>query len=388
MSEYQYIEFRAVDRPLTDKELAYARKQSTRAEITRWSFTNEYNYGDFHGDTKGLLRHGYDVHLHYANFGCRTAAFRLPDGLPFAKVTWSKYVGTGELTWTPDRSGCGGILTLAPYYESGSLEELWDLDEHMDSMVRLRERLLDADLRALYLMWLAAALDERLDLLESSEPPVPAGLADWVESFNLCCSFWGIDPPTLAAAAEGTTDTPANSSEEEQIEEWTTSLQFKEAKHLLKQFLTEDAARLKARTLAAIRRKATKPVWPTFSLRRSPRELLERSSQLREVERDQQSRRKAAAEKREAKKLQRQRLARLREMSENPRKWLPKIDHLVAARGTVNYELAADLLADLREALGEEAGENLVRTHAAHLVRQYPTLNRLKKSLRLRNLWG
>lgn len=37
MSEYQYIQFRAVDRPLTDKELAYVEKQSTRAEISRWS---------------------------------------------------------------------------------------------------------------------------------------------------------------------------------------------------------------------------------------------------------------------------------------------------------------------------------------------------------------
>ncbi|WP_145283326.1 hypothetical protein [Pirellulimonas nuda] len=78
MSEYQLIEFQAVDRPLTDRELAYAREQSTRAEISRWSFQNEYHFGDFHGDVNGMLRRGYDVHLHYANFGVRTVAFRLP----------------------------------------------------------------------------------------------------------------------------------------------------------------------------------------------------------------------------------------------------------------------------------------------------------------------
>ena len=33
MSEYQYLAFRAVDRCLTERELAFARKQSTRAEI-------------------------------------------------------------------------------------------------------------------------------------------------------------------------------------------------------------------------------------------------------------------------------------------------------------------------------------------------------------------
>ena len=82
MSENQYIEFRAVDRPLTDSELKFAEKQSTRAQISRWSFQNEYHYGGFRGDVNGLLRRGYDVFLLYANFGIRTVAFRLPTGFP------------------------------------------------------------------------------------------------------------------------------------------------------------------------------------------------------------------------------------------------------------------------------------------------------------------
>ena len=80
MSEYQYIAFRAVDRPLTDKETAFAETQSSRAEISRWSFENEYHDGDFRGDPDKLLRGGYDVHLHYANFGIRRVLLRLPHG--------------------------------------------------------------------------------------------------------------------------------------------------------------------------------------------------------------------------------------------------------------------------------------------------------------------
>ena len=82
MSEYQYVEFRAIDRPLDDKALAFMQRQSTRAEITRWSFTNEYHFGDFHGNAIEMLRRGYDLHLHYANFGIRKLMFRLPRGLP------------------------------------------------------------------------------------------------------------------------------------------------------------------------------------------------------------------------------------------------------------------------------------------------------------------
>ena len=41
MSEYQYYESLALDRPLTDDEYDHVRALSTRAEITRTRFVNE-----------------------------------------------------------------------------------------------------------------------------------------------------------------------------------------------------------------------------------------------------------------------------------------------------------------------------------------------------------
>lgn len=52
MSEYQYYEFLAVDRPLDDAERAEVRCLSTRARITATSFVNEYHWGDFKGDPR------------------------------------------------------------------------------------------------------------------------------------------------------------------------------------------------------------------------------------------------------------------------------------------------------------------------------------------------
>jgi hypothetical protein len=43
MSEYQYYEFRAIDKPLTEKDMRTLRDLSTRARITPTSFVNEYN---------------------------------------------------------------------------------------------------------------------------------------------------------------------------------------------------------------------------------------------------------------------------------------------------------------------------------------------------------
>ncbi len=43
MSEYQYFEFQAIDRPLSRKEMAELRSYSTRARITPTSFVNDYS---------------------------------------------------------------------------------------------------------------------------------------------------------------------------------------------------------------------------------------------------------------------------------------------------------------------------------------------------------
>ncbi|MDN3351358.1 hypothetical protein [Actinomadura sp. DC4] len=50
MSENQYYEFRAIDRPLHERQRAEPRALSTRAQITATSFVNEYHWGDFRGD--------------------------------------------------------------------------------------------------------------------------------------------------------------------------------------------------------------------------------------------------------------------------------------------------------------------------------------------------
>jgi hypothetical protein len=63
MSEYQYYEFLALDRPLTAEEIAALRALSTRAHITPVSFTNEYQWGNFKGNPDDLMRQFFDYTL-------------------------------------------------------------------------------------------------------------------------------------------------------------------------------------------------------------------------------------------------------------------------------------------------------------------------------------
>jgi hypothetical protein len=55
MSEYQYYEFRAIDRPLDGEAQRALRAISSRARITATSFVNEYEWGDLKGDPRDAL---------------------------------------------------------------------------------------------------------------------------------------------------------------------------------------------------------------------------------------------------------------------------------------------------------------------------------------------
>jgi hypothetical protein len=69
MSEYQYYEFQAIDRPLAEKEMRELRSYSTRANITPTSFTVDYSWGDFKGDEDAWMAKYFDAFLHLANWG-------------------------------------------------------------------------------------------------------------------------------------------------------------------------------------------------------------------------------------------------------------------------------------------------------------------------------
>lgn len=86
MSEYQYFEFQAIDRPLTKKALTELRSYSTRAQITPTTFVNDYSWGNFKGDADLWMTKYFDAFLYFANWGTRILKLRLPEKLLNAKT--------------------------------------------------------------------------------------------------------------------------------------------------------------------------------------------------------------------------------------------------------------------------------------------------------------
>ena len=382
MSEYQYVRFKAVDGPLNDNQFEFAQRQSSRAEVSRWSFAVDYHYSCFRGDVDVLLRSGYDVFLQYTDYGVREIKLRLPHGLPFTNDIWLKSVDDEKFHWKSDPEGRSGILTLLSVREASDQDELWRAEAYIDAAIQVREHLIKGDLRALYLLWLCVANDDDHDPAEMIEPPVPHGITGIAADCGELLSFFGLDPLVLTAAGKDVEPAPTDESTEQPIAGWIKKLSKPRSADLLLQLLTGDTRSVKASLLAEIRDSQTNGGWPTSNKQRSLEELLEGAETLRARENEKRSRQALAKAKQDAAKAQLQRADRMKQMLKSPEKWLLAAEQLVSQKGTENYQLAAQILVDLREAIGGDKGDKIARQHAARLVKKHPTLNILKSSLR------
>lgn len=368
MSEYQYIHFAAVDKPLNDKQLAYMQDQSTRAEVTRWSFQNEYHYGDFRGNALEMMLRGYDVHLHYANFGIRKLMIRLPFGLPIKEKQFDAYAMEYCIEWEKDKRGKGGVLSIQPDADADTYdEEYFEFDRLTEQLPRIREALMAGDIRALYLGWLAFNWDE-----DDLEPPVPAGLKSLPPELAEFADFYQIDRDLLAAASTQSSDAPSRPGDGGPgADEWLVQRSLGDLQKLMRRVLEGDAAAVRAESLAAIRYASGMETWPTTEGTRTLAELREHAS----AEFDQRTKRELAAEQRKLKK----RLAKIRE---DPSAAISKAEKLIQKRSTTSYQQAAKLLSELRDAIGGEKGERLANDAAKRIVKKHPTLHHVKGAFR------
>jgi hypothetical protein len=370
MSEFQYIGFRAAEKPVSDKDLAYMRQQSSRAEVTPWSFDNEYHYGDFRGDALNMLRRGYDIHLHYANFGIRKLLIHLPHDLPNTPGA-SPYFAEDGLQFLKDKQGPGGILSVSPYHEPGDQEELWNVNEVLDRLVPLRAEILEGDLRPLYLAHLASRSDAEHDPEEATEGPVPAGLGKPTAPQRALAELFGLSDPLIAAAAEGNSGQPVQEDLGGAHARWLQSVPQATKDAWLLGWLADAHSGSRSDMLAAFRKSRPTAAWPTVQRARTIAELETAAEGIHE---------KVVREA--ADKAARQRAKRLADMAADPAPTLRETERLVKIRSRDSYVEIATLLKDLREALADTERSGLAEQQARKLKRENPTLNLLTSELR------
>lgn len=369
MSEYQYYEFLAVDRPLDDRQQAQVRSLSTRARITATSFVNEYHWGDFRGDPNRMMERYYDAHLYVTNWGTRRIMLRLPRSLLDIDVAEGYCVGDQVVAWT---AGEFLLLDLTSEDESGEWDET--AETTLSAVVGVRTELAAGDLRPLYLAWLAGygvwerdedAFDRDVD--DDLEPPVPPGLATLTAAQRALADFLRLDDDLLTIAAQTSPPLDETADDPGQLAAWVTRLPLAEKNRLLLRVVEDDAVTVRMEMVCRYRDEHATSV-PVPS-RRTVGELLDATAQLRADRKRQAAADRAAEEARREKARALARESRLNELAGDEDAAWSRIDEMIATRKPSGYDAAVGLLTDL-QALAERDGRHDMFLRRSTALRQ------------------
>jgi hypothetical protein len=343
MSEYQYYEFQAIDRPLTPKEIAELRAYSTRARITTTSFVNDYSWGSFKGDADAWMERYFDAFLYLANWGTHVLKLRLPSRLLDAKT--ARQYCAGERASVREKNG-KLILSFVSEDEEGG--DWGEGGGQLSSLISLRAELGRGDLRALYLGWLLCAQSGDLDD-DDVEPPVPAGLGKLSASLEGFTDFLRVDPDLVGVAATESPPLVDAEPKPSEIRAWLAKQPTGEKDELLARMIAGDAA-LAAELAQRIRREREGDgTGKAPAKRRTVAELLRAAGRAaderRRIEAEKAAKAKARRE-REAAAARRKHLDTL--AGKEPALWR-QVEELVATKQPKRYDEAVRLLIDLRD---------------------------------------
>ena len=350
MSEYQYYEFQAIDRPLEEADQEALRNLSSRARITSTRFTNHYNWGDFHGNPRKMLERWFDLHLYLANWGTRRLMIRIPKRLiDRSRIKeFVREVGEVELL----ESGENLIVDIQFDSESsGYSYSDEEGDGWLESLAPLRNDVLGGDLRLFYLLWLTAV--ERGLLGDSGMEPL-AGIAPLSVPLEAFAEFFQIDPDLVRAAGESPGNADGGGSFAVASQKVIESIPEDEKAALLLRLVNGDPH------VAADVRNKIRVAWDTAEgqtqvKRRTVAEIRKRSLAVREEREATEAKRREAERLRKAQEAERVRRARLDSVRGRGARVWDEVEREIEYRNASSYDRAASLLTDL-QTLAEETG--------------------------------
>ena len=343
MSEYQYYEFQAIDRPLTAREMGELRSRSTRANITSTTFTNDYAWGSFKGDEDAWMEKYFDAFLYLANWGTHILQFRLPAEL-LDLETASPYCAGSSVS---AREKAGKVI-LRFESEDDHGEDWVEGSGRLAGMIAVRDGLLRGDLRALYLGWLLLAQTGELEG-DDLEPPVPPGLGKLNAALEGMADFLRIDCDLLKAASEASRPLYDQSLDREAVRTWVQGLAAREKDELIAGLVMEPGPTLIRELHLRFLKEQSMGMVSGTAGGRSVGMLLRMAE---DYAADRKGRKAEARARQQAVREQEAAIAREAHLDglvgQEPRLWA-EIEALAATKQPKHYEQAVKLLGDLRD---------------------------------------
>ncbi|MDI7268610.1 MAG: hypothetical protein QME96_11515 [Myxococcota bacterium] len=247
MSEYQYYEFQAIDRPLTAQEMGKLREFSSRATITPTRFVVDYSFGHFKGDESGWMERYFDAFLYLANWGTHQLMLRLPRRVLPIEVAKPYCVGD------PAAVTAKGDHVILDFHSEDEEGGGWIEEDGgaLASLIPLRAELAGGDLRMLYLAWLCCVEDGEVDD-DDVEPPCPPGLGKLSAPLEAFVEFMRVDRDLVAAAAAASPDAVVGEDDQD-VHRWLAALPEDEKTALLVRVVDGGESHLRAELLRRFR---------------------------------------------------------------------------------------------------------------------------------------
>jgi hypothetical protein len=361
MSEYQYYEFQAIDRPLSETDRQALRDLSTRARITATSFTNSYEWGDFKGDPAKLMERWFDLHLYLTNWGSRRLMIRLPKRLVDRRLL-DTFLGE-VVCATLSVSGENLIVDIT--CDEVEFEDWDDGSGWLAAMAPLRADVLAGDLRLFYLLWLTAVED---DVFEEDEPePVP-GIGPMSASLEAFAEFFGIDSDLVQAAAECSAVAMASTSSPEAVRGIISAMTDTDKTAMLSRLFNGDPY-IGAELRAKVRDRIASGADATPIGARTVGELRARANAIGLAREEAAAEKLAVEHKRRVKEAEKARQARLLAIARRGEDVWREVEAEIERRHAAAYDKAVELLLDL-QALAKQRGTIEDFLHRLHAIRE------------------
>jgi len=365
MSEYQYYEFQAIDRPLTDEEQQAVAQLSSRVEPHPRQAVFVYHWSGFPGNSHDILAKYYDAMLYMANWGGRQLMFRFPmSALDLEQA--QAYCQPPIIQDYLSLSTGGEYATLNVEFHPQDNYDWIDGEGWLPAMLSLRDDILHGDYRMLYLAWLGVTEFE--DLLDSvQEPPVPPGLKDLSPALRTFIDFFEIDEMLVQVAAE------ASGQRQTEFQDWLRQAISRLPREERDAFLLRLAQRevsISAKLHRCLRQVAPLPE-PEALPRRTVGQLVRETEECRERE-----------QRRRAEEAEAKRIRDLKALAQRECETWTQVFALFEQMQAKPYDEAVRLLAKLRD-LAEYKGEEAAFLQCLNRIyEQYSRRSALLRRLR------
>ncbi|MEK7434952.1 MAG: hypothetical protein AABZ74_17590 [Cyanobacteriota bacterium] len=202
MSEYQFYEFRSIDKPLTKEEQNNIKDWSSRAKVNSSSAIFTYSYKDFSQDEQRVIQKYFDAMFYIANWGAKRIVFKFPTELINIEEI-KKYCNDEEFSIIINNKK--NILIDFNFSEDEPEDDFIEGEGYLSSIISLRDDIMNGDYRCLYLAWLKTSNNAI-----NSEIPIPNGLNKLNSSLQSFIELLNIDKKLLSVAIKSSKDNDNN----------------------------------------------------------------------------------------------------------------------------------------------------------------------------------